>query len=128
MTVSSGSQVRTVTLPPIADSTVPGATTTVPVSFAPLTGSQFVLTFTVVRAEYAKNYYSTGPLALPLGIAKVGHPRRASRPPTPPPSRDLRVPTSSPIDGQPIDVADRGVHPRTPSTTARCRWCRAAPT
>ena len=34
MTIASGSQARSVTLPPIADSTVPGAVTTVPVSFA----------------------------------------------------------------------------------------------
>ncbi len=104
MTVSSGSQVRTVTLPPIADSTVPGATTTVPVSFAPLTGSQFVLTFTAVRAEYAKNYYSTGPLALPLGIAKVGLPG-VQAPPTPTSLPGTCVSNLLSIDGQPVDVA-----------------------
>ena len=104
MTVTSGNQVRTVTLPPIADSTVPGATTTVPVSFAPLTGSQFVITFTAVRAEYAKNYYSTGPLALPLGIAKVGLPG-VQAPPTPASLPGTCVSNLLSIDGQPIDVA-----------------------
>ncbi len=104
MTISSGSQVRTVALPPIADSTVPGATTTVPVSFAPLTGSRFVITFTAVRAEYAKNYYSTGPLALPLGIAKVGIPGLQA-PPTPATLPGNCVSNLLSVDGQPIDVA-----------------------
>ena len=71
MTITSGTQVRTITLPAIADSTVPGATTTVPVSFAPISGSHFVVTFDTVRAESAGNYYSAGPLALPLGIAEI---------------------------------------------------------
>ena len=74
MTISSGTQVRKITLPAIADSTVPGATTTVPVSFAPLTGTQFVVTFDTVRAESASNFYSSGALALPLGIAEIGFP------------------------------------------------------
>ena len=74
MTITSGNQVRTITLPPIADGTVPGAVTTVPVSFPALTGSHFVVTFTGVRPEYAANYYSAGPLALPLGIAEIGIP------------------------------------------------------
>ena len=45
-----------------------------PVPFPALTGSHFVVTFTGVRAEYAANYYSAGPLALPLGIAEIGIP------------------------------------------------------
>ncbi len=104
MTITSGNQVRTVTLPPIADSTVPGATATVPVSFAPIIGSQFVITFTSVRAEYAKNYYSTGPLALPLGIAKVGIPG-VQAPATPTNLPGTCVSNLLSIDGQPIDVA-----------------------
>ena len=107
MTVTSGNQSRSVTLPPIADSTVPGATTTVPVSFAPLTGSQFVLTFTSVRAEYAKNYYSTGPLALPLGIAKVGLPG-VQAPATPASLPGTCASNLLSIDGQPVDVAVTG--------------------
>ena len=80
MTITSGTQVRTITLPAIADSKVPGATTTVPVTFAPISGSHFVITFDTVRAESAGNYYSAGPLALPLGIAEVGIPGVTSAP------------------------------------------------
>ena len=104
MTVTSGTQKRTVVLPPIADGTVPGAVTKVPVSFPPLTGSHFVLTFTAIRPEYAANYYSAGPLALPIGIAEVGIP--GVRPEAAP--ADLPgtcVSNLLSIDGRPIDVA-----------------------
>ena len=74
LTITSGIQVRHVTLPPIADSSVPGAVTTVPLPFPAITGSHFVVTFTAIRPEYAANYYSAGPLALPLGIAEIGIP------------------------------------------------------
>ncbi len=104
MTVTSGSVTRTVALPPIADSTVPNAVTTVPVSFPGVTGSHFVLTFTGIRPEYAANYYSAGPLALPLGIAEVGIPGVRSAP-TPADLPGTCVSNLLSIDGRPIDVA-----------------------
>ena len=104
MTIASGTQVRKVTLPPIADSTVPNAVTTVPVSFPALTGQTFVVTFTGVRDEYAANYYSAGPLALPLGIAEIGIPNVKSAP-TPVDVPGNCVSNLLTIDGQPIDVA-----------------------
>ena len=103
-TTASAPQVRTITLPPIADSTVPGAVTKVPVSFPTLIGSRFVVTFTGVRDEYAANYYSAGPLALPLGIAEIGLPGVQS-PPTPAQLPGNCVSNLLSIDGQPIDVA-----------------------
>ena len=104
ITITSGSQVRKVTLPAIADSTVPGAVTTVPVSFPALTGSHFIITFTAVRPEYAANYYSAGPLALPLGIAEIGFPNVRSAP-TPADLPGTCVSNLLAIDGRPIDVA-----------------------
>ena len=104
MTITSGSQTRQVTLPPIADSTVPGAVTTVPVLFAPLTGSHFIVTFTGIRPEYAANYYSAGPLALPLGIAEIGFPGVLSSP-TPAQLPGNCVANLMTIDGQPVDVS-----------------------
>jgi hypothetical protein len=95
---------RHVTLPPIADSNVPNAVTTVPVQFPALTGRQFVITFTGVRQELAANYYSAGPLTLPIAIAEIGIPG----------VQVGAVPTNLPgncvsnlltIDGQPISVA-----------------------
>jgi arabinofuranan 3-O-arabinosyltransferase len=104
MTITSGSQTRSITLPPIADSTVPGAVTTVPVTFAPLTGSHFIVTFTGVRPEYAANYYSAGPLELPLGIAEIGIPGVQANP-TPAALPGNCVSNLLTIDGQPISVA-----------------------
>ncbi len=104
MTITSGSQMRSVALPAIADSTVPGAVTTVPVLFPAMTGSHFVLTFTAMRPEYAANYYSAGPLALPLGIAEVGIPGVRSAP-TPANLPGTCVSNLLSIDGRPLSVA-----------------------
>jgi hypothetical protein len=104
MTITSGSQTRSVTLPAIADGTVPNAVTTVPVTFPALTGSHFVVTFTGVRPEYAANYYSAGPLELPLGIAEIGIPG-ATATPTPAALPGNCVSNLLTIDGQPISVA-----------------------
>ncbi len=104
MTIASGTQVRHVTLPPIADGTVPNATTTVPVSFPALSGRQFVVTFTGIRPEYAANYYSAGPLALPIAIAEIGIPGVQSAP-TPATVPGTCVSNLLTIDGKPIDVA-----------------------
>jgi arabinofuranan 3-O-arabinosyltransferase len=104
LTISAGGHIRAVTLPPLADSAVPGAVTTVSLPFPALTGQQFVITFTGVRQEQAANYYSAGPLALPLGIASIGLPG------APVPVTPAQLPGNCTagllsIDGQPIDVA-----------------------
>jgi arabinofuranan 3-O-arabinosyltransferase len=104
MTIASGGVVRQLTIPPLADSTVPGAVTTVPLTFPALTGSHFVVTFTGVRDEYAANYYSAGPLALPLGIAEIGIPG-ATAAPTPAQLPGTCVPNLLTIDGRPVDVS-----------------------
>jgi arabinofuranan 3-O-arabinosyltransferase len=96
-----------VTLPPIADSSVPGAVTTVPLTFPTLTGQQFVVTFTGIRAESAANYYSAGPLTLPLGIAEIGIPGvQIGQPSSQLPGTCTAGLIT--IDGQPIDVAIEG--------------------
>ncbi|HEY6430232.1 MAG TPA: alpha-(1-_3)-arabinofuranosyltransferase family protein, partial [Acidimicrobiales bacterium] len=107
MTIASGSQVRHIALPAIADSTVPDATTTVPVSFPAISGSHFVITFNSVRAESAGNYYSIGTLALPLGIAEIGFPGVKSAP-TPAQLPGDCVGNLLSIDGRPIDVETVG--------------------
>ncbi len=104
MTITSGSQVRQVTLPPIANSKVPGAVTTVPVPFPALTGSHFIVTFTAIRPEYAANYYTAGPLELPLGIAEIGIPNAQSAA-TPADLPGTCVGNLLAIDGRPIHVA-----------------------
>ncbi|HWE65048.1 MAG TPA: hypothetical protein VG298_00235, partial [Acidimicrobiales bacterium] len=110
LTVTGGGVTRSLILPPIADSTVPGAVTTVPLTFPALVGRQFVVTFTGVRTEKAANYYSAGPLALPLGIAEIGIPG-ISEPPTPATVPGNCTAGLLAIDGQPIDVAVVGSAP-----------------
>jgi hypothetical protein len=73
--------------------------------FAPLRGQQFVLTFTGVRQELAANYYSAGPLTLPLGIASVGGLTGAPVPTTPSQLPGTCTSGLLSIDGRPIDVA-----------------------
>ena len=81
VTISTDSGTRTVDLPPIADSRVAGAVTTVPVDFAPLTGQSIRITFTGVRLEESSNFYSPANLAVPLGVAEVGIPGLLASPP-----------------------------------------------
>ena len=111
MTVTPGSQVRTVALPPIADSSVPGAVTTVPVHFPALTGA-LGSPSPRVRPEYAANYYSAGPLALPLGIADIGIPG-VQAPPTPANLPGTCLSNLLSIDGQPI-TSRRRLDPERP--------------
>ncbi|HWF15311.1 MAG TPA: alpha-(1-_3)-arabinofuranosyltransferase family protein, partial [Acidimicrobiales bacterium] len=105
LTITSGSQVRQVTIPPIADGPVPGAVTTVPLSFPAITGSHFIVTFTAIRPEYAANYYSAGPLALPIAVAEIGFPAGVLASPTPAQLPGNCVSNLLTIDGQPIDVS-----------------------
>jgi len=98
---------RAITLPPLADSRVPGATVTVPLSFPALTGEQIRLTVTGVRLESTTNYYAEAPIALPLGIAEVGIPSVVI-PPVP-----AAVPVACrsnllAIDGHPVSVEITG--------------------
>ena len=79
--------------------------TTVPLTFPAITGSHFIVTFTAIRPEYAANYYSAGPLALPLGIAEIGFPGGVVSSPTPPELPGNCVSNLLTIDGQPIDVS-----------------------
>jgi arabinofuranan 3-O-arabinosyltransferase len=105
LTISANGQSRRVTLPAIADSSVPGAVTTVPLSFPALRGQQFVITFTGVRQEMAANYYSAGPLTLPLGIATVSGLTGAPVPVTPTALPGNCTAGLLTLDGHPIDVA-----------------------
>jgi hypothetical protein len=74
-------------------------------SFAALRGQQFVITFTGVRQEMAANYYSAGPLTLPLGIATVSGLTGAPVPVTPTALPGNCTAGLLTLDGNPIDVA-----------------------
>jgi len=74
LTISTENGSDKVTLPPITDGRRQGTTVSVPVSFPTLTGEQIQVTFTGVRSETTRNYYSHSPITLPLGIAELGLP------------------------------------------------------
>ena len=99
--------VRQVALPPIADSSVAGATATVPITFPALTGRRIRITVSGVRLEYTTNYYSSTPIALPLGIAEVGIPGLSVPPDPATVPGDCQMNLLK-IDGHPIGVKITG--------------------
>jgi hypothetical protein len=74
ITISADSGQATVTLPPVADSSVAGSVVDVPVTFPTLHGRSIRITVDSVRIENTLNYYSQTPIAMPIGIASVGLP------------------------------------------------------
>jgi hypothetical protein len=107
LTITADGGTRTVTLPAIADSPVAGSVVDVPVSFPALTGQSIRITVDSVRIENTPNYYSQGPIAMPIGIAEVGIPglEAAPLPATiPSPCRDDLLT----VDGSPIWVTVSG--------------------
>ncbi len=121
LTVTTDSGSATVDLPPVADSTVPGSVTDLPVSFPALHGQSIRVTVDAVRLENTTSYYSRSSIALPIGIARVGIPGLTAAPAPaviPSPCRsDLLTVDGHPIwvrvsgtstaalDRQPLDVA-----------------------
>jgi hypothetical protein len=123
LTVATDSGSATVTLPTLADSSVPGSVVDVPVSFPTLTGQSIRITVDAVRIENTPNYYSQTPIAMPIGIAEVGIPglHAAPVPATIPSScrGDLLY-----IDGNPVWVSVSGstatALDRQPLTVSLC--------
>jgi len=96
-----------VKLPPIADGRRQGNTVTVPIHFRALTGRFVNVKFTGVRIETSDNYYSTSPLAMPLGIAELGIPGVHE---TAPPARIPAVCTDKllTVDSKPVWIKISG--------------------
>ncbi len=107
LTISTESGSDKVTLPPITDGRRQDATVTVPISFPTLTGQQIQVTFTGVRAETTKNYYSHDQITLPLGIAELGLPGVDS--PVPPATMPGNCQSNLlTVDGRPVSVQVTG--------------------
>jgi arabinofuranan 3-O-arabinosyltransferase len=111
ITISTESGQATVSLPPLADSSVPGSVVDVPASFPTLHGNRIKITFDTVRLENTLNYYSQTGIAMPIAVASVGL-AGVSAPPIP-----AEVPYSCrgdliSVDGAPLWVQVTG------STTA----------
>ena len=65
---------RSAELPVVEDADRPGAVAEAPVSFAPITGDDFTVTFTGVRHILTTDYFSVSPVALPIAIVELGAP------------------------------------------------------
>jgi len=107
VTIASSSGSATVNLPPIPTTAAAGSVTTVPVTFPPLSGTDFRLTFDQVDLSYSPSYETSLPTALPIAIAEVGIPGGAA----------ATVPASIPptcrsdlvrLDGAPLWVSVAG--------------------
>jgi len=74
VTISTENGSDRVALPPVPDGRRQDTTVSVPITFPALRGNQIQVTFTGVRQETTKNYYSHSPITLPVGIAELGIP------------------------------------------------------
>lgn len=107
VTISSGTEKRTVAIPPLARGNTPGSVDSTTLAFAPITGSEFRLTFDTFVKRTTTNYNTTIPLVEPIGIAEVGLPgiRVPALPPTIPAVCHSNLIT---IDGHPQSVMIQG--------------------
>jgi hypothetical protein len=107
--VEAGGQAREVDLPSIRDGEAENATARATVRFAPVTGDQLRVTVVRARPVMTTDWYSEGPVALPLGLAELGIAGvRATPPPATFPETcrtDLLT-----IDGRPVGVRVVGTH------------------
>ncbi len=72
--IEAGGESRTVDVPAVQDGKVGDAPVSVPVSFAPLTGSDVRITVTGVRPVTTLDYNERQPSTMPVAIAEVGLP------------------------------------------------------
>ncbi len=101
LSIEAGGRTESVPLPPIADARQRDATVPVPISFPALTGSSIRITVTGVRDEHTQDYYSSSPITMPLGIAKLGIPG-VQVPPDPTYLPGTCTPDLLTIDGKPV--------------------------
>ena len=111
ITISTEQGRRTVVVPdvPVGHGRPQGSTSSVPVSFAPLSGQRIRITVDSVRQVRALDYYSTFTGAtdiLPVGIAELGLPviERAGPSEVPAACRAGLLT----VDGQPVDIEITG--------------------
>jgi arabinofuranan 3-O-arabinosyltransferase len=101
--IDAGAQSRTVDVPAITDGAVGAAPVTVPVQFAPLTGSDVRITVTGIRPVDTLDYHERVTSTMPVAIAEVGLPgvRRATPPAALPAVCHTDLLT---VDGRPVGV------------------------
>ena len=125
--IDAGGGSRTVDLPSVTDGAVGDPPVSVPVTFAPLTGSDVRVTVTGARAVDTLDYDERQPIEMPVAIAEFGVPgvARAVVPARLPAAcrTDLLA-----VDGRPVGVQLTGVRrpPPPPAAPSTCRCAVAA--
>ena len=101
--IDAGGASRTVDVPAVDDSSAAAGRVTVPVQFAPLTGSDVRVTVTAVRQVDTLDYHERVTTAMPVAIAEVGIPgvQRAAQPAALP--AQCRTDVLA-VDGSPVGV------------------------
>ena len=108
LTISTENGSDNVTLPPITDGRRQNSTVSVPITFPALTGDQIQVTFTGVRAETTKNYYSHSPDHPSPGDRRAGSPRGGLAGGTCRHARGLCQSNLLTIDGRPVSIRVTG--------------------
>ncbi|MCZ7531361.1 MAG: alpha-(1-_3)-arabinofuranosyltransferase [Acidimicrobiia bacterium] len=70
--VSAGGEERSVDVPAVEDRSGDNAVVAAPVEFAPLTGDSLTVQIDEVRPEITTDFFSQGPIELPVSIAELG--------------------------------------------------------
>lgn len=112
-------QVQSVELPAVREREHPGATRALSVPLTPVTGQRVRVTVSEVAARTTTDYYSRGPIDLPVGIAELGIPGVAASAPGEAVDTGCRtdlltvdgVPVPLRVSGPTVDALDR--HPLT---------------
>ncbi|HEY6414655.1 MAG TPA: discoidin domain-containing protein, partial [Acidimicrobiales bacterium] len=105
--IDAGGTTQIVDVPAVPDSPTAGATVQVPVTFAPITGSDVRVTIEAVRQATTTEYYSQTPRVLPAAIPELGIPGVTR--PAPAAALDSGCRTDlATLDGQPLPLRVSG--------------------
>ncbi|HEX9992104.1 MAG TPA: alpha-(1-_3)-arabinofuranosyltransferase family protein, partial [Acidimicrobiales bacterium] len=101
--VEAGGESRVVDVPAVEDRAEEDAVVEAPVSFPPLTGSTVRVTVEAVREVTTTDYYTNGPITMPVGVAELGLAGVTEPLPTGPLPGDCREDLLT-VDGSPVGL------------------------
>jgi arabinofuranan 3-O-arabinosyltransferase len=105
--IEAGGTTQIVDVPAIPDRPTADATVRVPVTFAPMTGSDVRVTIDAVRPATTTEYFSQTPRVLPAAIAELGIPGVTRPAPAPVLDSGCRTDLAT-LDGQPLPIRVSG--------------------
>jgi hypothetical protein len=105
--IEAGGTTQIVDVPAVSDLPTADATVRVPVTFAPMTGSDVRVTIDAVRPATTTEYFSQTPRVLPAAIAELGIPGVTRGAPAPVFDSGCRTDLAT-LDGQPLPIRVSG--------------------